>query len=139
MLKDFKNHFKNSFCENKSVHHREDLRGILRKVSGLHFLQVFCNYRIDRPLEMTSNAWQKRGNLLYAITYVIWANQTTESFKYHRLQALEMFDVTSFPAILSGIRRHLKFYRYGNYLAFHVKEIMKAIALFLQFYCMTMY
>jgi len=60
-------------------------------------------------LEMTSDAQQKCGNLRYALTYVIWANQKTESFKYYLLCALAMFDVTSFPAILSGIGSHFKF------------------------------
>jgi len=56
---------------------------------------------------MTDNR-QKRGNLRYAITYnIIWVNQT-ESFEYHWLRTLAMFKVTSFPAILSGIRRHFK-------------------------------
>ena len=64
---------------------------------------------IDRPVEMTSDARQKHQNLCHAITYnVIWANQKTESFEYHWLPALAMFDVTSFCAILSGIRRHFK-------------------------------
>ena len=64
---------------------------------------------------MTADAWQKCRDLCYPITYnVIWANQMTESFEYPWLWALEMFDVTSFPAILSGIRRHFKFYRYIN-------------------------
>jgi len=59
----------------------------------------------------------KCGNLHYTITYyVIWANQKTEFFKYHRLRALAMFDVTSFPAILSGIGHHFKFCRYVNCL-----------------------
>ena len=65
-----------------------------------------------------ADARQKRGNLHYAIRYsahVIWANQKTESFKYHWFRALAMFDVTSFPAILSGIGRHFKFCRYVNY------------------------
>ena len=57
---------------------------------------------------------KKCGNLRYAITYVIWANQKNESFEYHWLCALAMFDVTSFPAILSGIQRHFKFCRYNN-------------------------
>jgi len=58
---------------------------------------------------MTSDARQIHGNLRYAMTNnVIWANQKTESFECHWLRALAMFDVTSFPAILSGIRRHFK-------------------------------
>ena len=62
-----------------------------------------------------SDAGQKHGNLRYAITYnVIWANQMTESFKYQWLRALAMFDVMSFPAILSGIERHFKLCRYVN-------------------------
>jgi len=55
---------------------------------------------------MTSDT-QKCENLCYAITYnIILANQKTESFEYHWLGALAMFDITSFPDILSGIRRH---------------------------------
>jgi len=64
---------------------------------------------------MTSDARQKHGNLRYAVTYnVIWANQKTESFEYHWLSTLAMFDRTGFPAILSGIGRHFKFCRYIN-------------------------
>jgi len=63
---------------------------------------------------MTSDARQKCGNLRYAITYVIWTNQKTESFESHWLRALAMFDVTIFPAILSCIRHHFKFCRYVN-------------------------
>jgi len=59
---------------------------------------------------------QKRGFLCYVITYnIIWANQITESFEYHWLLALAMFDVMSFPAILSSIGRYFKFCRYVNY------------------------
>ena len=59
---------------------------------------------------MTSDTQQKCGKLRYTMTYnVIWANQKTESFEYHWLRALAMFDVTSFPAILSGIGQHFKF------------------------------
>jgi len=55
------------------------------------------------------------GNLRFAITYiVICANQKTESFDYHWLRALAMFDVTSFPAILWGIGRYFTFCRYVN-------------------------
>ena len=62
---------------------------------------LWDNQRINRPLEMTSDARRKCRNLHYAITYsVIWANQKTESLKYHWLRALAMFDVTSFPASL---------------------------------------
>ena len=43
---------------------------------------------------MMSHAWQKCGNLHYAITYIIWTNQKTE---HHWLCALAMFDVTTFP------------------------------------------
>jgi len=69
--------------------------------------------RYCRPLEMTSNTWQKCGNLRYAITYnVIWANLRTEFFYHHWLCALAMFDITSFPAFLSGIESHFKFCRY---------------------------
>ena len=58
---------------------------------------------------------KKCGNLRYDITYnVIFANQKTESFEYHWLSALAMFDVTRFPAILSCIGRHLMFCRYVN-------------------------
>ena len=61
---------------------------------------------------LTSDARQKCGNLRYIITYIaIWANQKTESFEYQWLHALEIFDVMSFPAILSGIGRHFKFCR----------------------------
>jgi len=67
----------------------------------------------------TSNAWQKCGNLLYAITYnVIWANHKTESFEYHWLHTLAMFDVTSFAAIMLGIGPHFKFCRYVNSFVF---------------------
>ena len=38
------------------------------------------------------------------------------TFQYHWLRALAMFDITSFPAILSGIGRHFTFYRYVNWL-----------------------
>ena len=56
---------------------------------------------MDRPVEMTFDARQKRRNLRYAILYnVIWANQKTGSFVYRWLRAL----ATSFPTILSGIR-----------------------------------
>ena len=59
---------------------------------------------------MTSDAQQKYGNLHNAITYnIILANQKTESVEYHWLRALAIFDITSFPAILLGIRRHFKF------------------------------
>jgi len=62
----------------------------------------------DRPIEMTSDARQKRRDLHYAIIYnVIWANQKTKSFVYHWLRTLAIFKVTSFPIILSGIRRHV--------------------------------
>jgi len=58
---------------------------------------------------MMSDAWQKRINLRYTITYnIIGANHKAESFKYPWLRALAMFDVTSFPAIVSGIGRHFK-------------------------------
>jgi len=41
---------------------------------------------------------EKRGNLRYVVTYnAILTNQKTESFEYHWLRALVMFDVTSFP------------------------------------------
>jgi len=64
---------------------------------------------------MTSDARQKGGNLRYAIAYnVIWANQKTESFEYHWLHELAMFDITSFPAILTGIESHFKLCRYVN-------------------------
>jgi len=46
----------------------------------------------------------------YHNDYVIWANQKTESFVYHWLRALAMFDEMSFPAI----GRHFKFCRYVN-------------------------
>ena len=71
--------------------------------------------KVSTQLEMTSAARQKRGNSRYAITYVIWANQKTKSFEYHWLRTLAMFDVTSFPAILSGIPCHFKLCRYVNY------------------------
>jgi len=65
-----------------------------------------------------------RGNWRYAITYnVIWENQKTESFEYHWLRALAMFDVTSFPAILSGIERHFKLCRYVNVGLLRSKEV----------------
>ena len=71
---------------------------------------IYANKLIDIPLEMTSDTQQKCGNLRYTMTYnVIWANQKTESFEYHWLRALAMFDITSFPAILSGIGHHFKF------------------------------
>jgi len=38
---------------------------------------------------MTADAWQKCGNVRYAITY-IWANQKSKSFEYHWLRALAM-------------------------------------------------
>jgi len=64
---------------------------------------------------MTSDARQKLGNLHYAITYIIiWANMKTESYEYHRVPAHAMFDVISFPAVLSGIGRHFKFCGYVN-------------------------
>ena len=64
---------------------------------------------------MTSYIRQKCVNLRYAITYnVISANHKTESFQYHWLRALAMFDVMTFPAILLGIGRHFKFWRYIN-------------------------
>ena len=78
----------------------------------------YGNWRIDRPLEMTSYARQKCGNLHYAILYnLIWTNQRTESFEYHWLRALPMFDITRFSAILSGIGRLFIFCRYVNYIA----------------------
>ena len=50
---------------------------------------------------MTSDARQKKRELSYTITYnVIWATKKTETFLYHWLRALAMFNVTSFPAIL---------------------------------------
>ena len=52
-----------------------------------------------------------------------WANQETESFEYHWLHACAMFDVTKFPAILSGIGHHFKFCRYVNYWGFHCDGI----------------
>jgi len=53
----------------------------------------------------------------YAIMYnVIWANQKTESFEYHRLSSLARFDITSFPGILLGIGHHFKFCWYINSL-----------------------
>jgi len=62
------------------------------------------------------NAWidvqcpTKTRNLCYALAYnIIWANQKTKSFDYHWLCALAMFNVTSFPAILSDIGRNFKF------------------------------
>ena len=64
---------------------------------------------------MTSDASQKCGNLRYAITYNVWANQKTESFEYHWLHALAMFDIMSFPAIFSAIGLHFKFWRYVNW------------------------
>jgi len=73
------------------------------------------NKRIDRPLETTSDAWQKCGNLHTAITNVIWVNQKTDSLEFHWLRALAISDVMRFPAILSGIQRHLKFCPYVNY------------------------
>jgi len=74
-----------------------------------------CIQHIDRTLEMRSDAQQECKNLCYAIMYiVIWVNQKTESFEYHWLCALAMFDVKSFPAILSGIGHHFKFCRYIN-------------------------
>ena len=61
---------------------------------------------------MMSDDQQKRG---YAIMYnVIWAKQKTESFEYHWLQALTMFAVMSFLAILLCIGRHFKFCRNVN-------------------------
>ena len=77
-------------------------------------LQVMID--VSTELKMTSDAWQKCGNIRYATTYiVIWAYQKTESFEYHWLHTLAMFDVTSFPAILSDIRRHFRFFRYVNW------------------------
>jgi len=73
--------------------------------------------KLCEQLTYRQTAWNdarcptKCGNLLYAITYVIWANQKTESFEYHCLRALAMFDETSFPAILLGIGRQFKFCR----------------------------
>jgi len=46
---------------------------------------------------------------------VIWAIQKTESFEYHWLHALSMFDVTSFSAILSSIWRHFMLCWYVNW------------------------
>ena len=90
----------------------------LPKINGyINVDVVMYNWRINRLLEMTSDARQKCGNLRYAVTYiVIWANQKTESFEYHWLCALAMFDVMNFPVILSGILsgigRHFMFCRY---------------------------
>jgi len=65
---------------------------------------------------MMSDAWQKCGNLHYAIIYnVIWANHKTEPFEYHWLCTLAMFHVTSFPAILWDIERQFKLCWYVNY------------------------
>jgi len=61
---------------------------------------------------MTPDARQKYRNLGY--DNVIWAKQKTEYFEYHWLRALAKFDVTSFPAILSGIGRQFKFCQYIN-------------------------
>jgi len=80
--------------------------------------QGTCNLRnfvcpiinVSPELEMTYDGWQKCGNLCYAIMYnVNWANQKTETFEYYWVCALAMFDVISFPSILSGIWRHFKF------------------------------
>jgi len=87
-------------------------------VSLVFFWLHWCfvnNCRSNRPLEMTSDARQKCGNLHYAIRCnVIWANQKTESFEYHWLRALAVFDQMSFPAILSSIGHHFKFCWYVN-------------------------
>jgi len=56
-----------------------------------------------RPMPGKTREFTLRHNV-----HVIWANQKTESFEYHWLRTLAMFDVTSFPAILSGIGRHFK-------------------------------
>jgi len=63
---------------------------------------------------MTSDARQKTQEFTLCQN-VIWANQKTESFEYHWLRALAMFDVKSFPTILSGIGRHFKLCRYVNW------------------------
>ena len=47
-----------------------------------------------RPLEMMLMPDNKT-TIRYTIKYVIWANQKTESFEYHRLLALATFYVMS--------------------------------------------
>jgi len=77
---------------------------------GIKINPVVPSLCIGRPLETMSDARQKCGSLRYATTNnMIWANQKSESFEYHWLHALVRFDVTSFPAILLGIRHHFKF------------------------------
>jgi len=76
----------------------------------------------------TNGARRIRGNLRYAITYnVFWANRNTECFEYHWLRVLAIFGVTSFPAILSGIGRHFKFWRYVNTPASETKNAHTSI------------
>ena len=41
--------------------------------------------------------------LNYVITYIIWANQKIGSFVYRWLHALEMFEVTCFPAFVEAL------------------------------------
>ena len=45
---------------------------------------------------------------------VIPANQKIESIEYHWLCTLAIFDVASFPAILSIMGHHCKFCQYVN-------------------------
>jgi len=70
-----------------------------------------CNKRIDRPVEMRLNARQKHRNFRYAITYVIWANQKTESFEHHWLHAIVM--------LMSELSRHFV----GHRTSFQVLSI----------------
>jgi len=59
----------------------------------LLFVNLFQN---DRTTKVSTDSLKWRQML--AITYnVILANQKTESFEYHWLRALAMFDVMSFP------------------------------------------
>jgi len=58
------------------------------------------NKHIDGTLEM-SNAPIRGGKLCNVITHnVVWANQKTESFMYHWLCTLAMFDVNVLSAFV---------------------------------------
>jgi len=53
---------------------------------------------------MTSDALTKGEKQRNFVTpNIVWANQTTESFVYHWLCALAMFDVMRFPAFVGAL------------------------------------
>ena len=63
------------------------------------YLLEFKELTYQPALEMMSHAPTKCGNSCYIITYVMCANQKTESCVYHWLYAHAMVDVTCFAAL----------------------------------------